>query len=117
MNEKIVAFVFGGLGLLILFLGLFFTTWFLTELSIVVLGIWVLLISFWTYVDEDRHQEDLEYMGGRIAELEKHLDAKIIAETSVEGRKSMWVCPNCKAINTAEEKICHHCKRPISQTT
>lgn len=87
----------------------------------VALSCGTLLVAYWLCVDYEKREEDLEYQGKRIGELAKCVDAKVIAETSTQtgglGRKNMWVCPGCKALNSAEERICHHCKNPISQTT
>jgi hypothetical protein len=39
--------------------------------------------------------------------------------TYSQGRKNAWLCPDCKAINLNEERVCHQCNRlkPSSQTS
>ena len=31
--------------------------------------------------------------------------------TRVLDRESTWICPECKAVNLNEERVCYHCKR------
>jgi predicted acyltransferase len=119
MNERIFAVVILFAALCLSLYSIFASRlqFSLEQLLGVVLSIGTLLVAYWLYVDYEHHGEDMEYLGSRIGELGKNLDAKIIAETHIQEKKNTWVCPNCKAINFNEDTICHHCKRPISQTT
>ena len=47
----------------------------------------------------------------RVKDFERHMAFS-------QSRKSAWLCPDCKAINLNEERVCHQCNRlkPSSQT-
>jgi len=103
----VLSFLLCGIGLTLGFV-------FFEPLGFVLDGLGLMLFVYVLYARNKEEKFTVED-----AYRSKKLDEEIRRrQTYVLDRKSTWICPDCKAINLNEDRVCYHCRRikPIPKT-